>query len=156
MKSAMEYPAVALTGGLGYGLIECLFRGWTHWTMLIAGAVCFCLLYALCSCSRAPRPWLWLAGSILITAVEFVCGMLVNVELGWNVWDYSDHFANLYGQICLLFSLLWFFLSVPLVELCRLLNRLFHPAPLPALPVRHRKSKHTDPARKFSFLHRMS
>ena len=29
-----------------------------------------------------------------------------------NIWDYSDLPFNLMGQICLLFSVFWFFLSI--------------------------------------------
>ena len=93
--------------------------------MLIAGAVCFSLLYAMSNYMNEPRPHLWIMGAAVITAVEFVCGAIVNVRLGWNVWDYSAHFANLYGQICLLFTFFWFLLSIPAVELCKLLGRVF-------------------------------
>ena len=32
-------------------------------------------------------------------------------RLGLNIWDYSNMPLNLWGQICLPFSCLWFFLS---------------------------------------------
>ena len=31
-------------GALGYGLIEILWRGYTHYSMLTAGGICFCFL----------------------------------------------------------------------------------------------------------------
>lgn len=52
-----------------------------------------------------------LLGSVIITLLEFVCGCIVNLLLHWNVWDYSNLPFNILGQICLPFSILWFFIS---------------------------------------------
>ena len=38
---------IFLIGGLGYGLLEILWRGRTHWSMLLTGGVCFIALYKL-------------------------------------------------------------------------------------------------------------
>ena len=51
--------------------------------------------------------------TLLITALEFVTGCLVNLHLGWDVWDYATQPLNLMGQVCIGFSALWFLLSVP-------------------------------------------
>lgn len=48
---------------------------------------------------------------VAITAVEFVAGLIINVWLGMDVWDYSNIVGNLMGQVCLPFTLLWIFLS---------------------------------------------
>ena len=50
-------------------------------------------------------------GSFVVTGIEFVSGCIVNLWLGWNVWDYSNMPLNLLGQICLPFSLLWVLVS---------------------------------------------
>ena len=50
-------------------------------------------------------------GSTIITVLEFITGCIVNLWLGWNVWDYSNLPLNLLGQICLPFSTLWYFIS---------------------------------------------
>ena len=47
----------------------------------------------------------------MITAVEFVFGLVFNVFLGMSVWDYSSVPGNILGQICPLFSVLWCGLS---------------------------------------------
>ena len=52
-----------------------------------------------------------LIGSTIITILEFITGCIVNIWLGWNVWDYSNLPLNLLGQICLPFSILWYFIS---------------------------------------------
>ena len=59
-----------------------------------------------------------LIGAAVITSLEFTVGMIVNVGLGWNVWDYSEKPLNLFGQICPLFSIGWFFLSLPAYYIC--------------------------------------
>lgn len=121
-----EYPAIFAGGGVLYGLIELLFRGRTHWTMLIAGGVCSCILYTI-STKSSEREWKkWIMGGASITAVEFVTGGIVNLHLGWNVWDYSHLPVNLMGQICLLFSVLWVLLCIPAMWLCRACHHAIH------------------------------
>lgn len=50
-------------------------------------------------------------GSFIITAVEFLSGCVINLWLGWDVWDYSNLPFNVLGQVCLPFMALWVFLS---------------------------------------------
>ena len=76
----MEMIAVYVTGGLLYGLIELLWRGWTHWSMLLCGGACFALMYQI-SLSALTFPWKCLLSACVITAVEFVTGCLVNIIL---------------------------------------------------------------------------
>ena len=38
---------VFVLGGSAYGLMEILFRGHTHWTMVITGGACILTLYLL-------------------------------------------------------------------------------------------------------------
>jgi len=111
-------------GGSVYGAIELLFRGFTHWSMLLAGGACFCFMYKISS--MPIRKWQkWVLGAAAITTVEFVAGAIVNIWLHWGVWDYSKHSLNLCGQVCLLFTLLWFLLCIPAMELCEVLRRFF-------------------------------
>ena len=46
-----------------------------------------------------------------ITVTELITGLILNVWLGLNVWNYSGLPFNFMGQICLQFSALWFVLS---------------------------------------------
>ena len=57
-------------------------------------------------------------GSLVITSVEFIVGIAVNLVLRWNVWDYSSLPLNLLGQICLPYCALWFVLCIPIVFVC--------------------------------------
>ncbi len=54
-----------------------------------------------------------LAGSAIITALEFIVGCIVNRGFHMQVWDYSEEKYNVLGQICPLFSVLWFLLCIP-------------------------------------------
>jgi len=38
--------------------------------------------------------------------------VLVNMRLGWGVWDYSEMPGNVLGQICPTFSAIWFVLCL--------------------------------------------
>lgn len=121
----LETLFAGVLGAFLYGGLELLWRGHTHWTMLIAGGVCFAAMYLIAVRTDWPAAGKWLASAAVITAVEFVTGAVVNLRLGWQVWDYSSLPLNLRGQICLLYSSLWFALSIPGTALCGLLRRLF-------------------------------
>ena len=54
-------------------------------------------------------------GSMVITLVELATGIVVNLWLQLQVWDYSDLPMNLWGQICLPFSAAWCFLTIPIL-----------------------------------------
>lgn len=120
----MELLPVFALGSILYGLTEILWRGWTHWTMLLCGGICFTLMY-LVSGSELSLVKKWLLSTCIITTVEFAAGCIVNLRLHWQVWDYSSLPFNLLGQICPRFILMWFALSIPGVALCTLLHRLF-------------------------------
>ncbi len=122
----LELPAVFLTGATLYGCIELLSRGWTHWSMLLAGGICICIMYALANHSRISLWKKWILCAAVITTVEFLCGVIFNIALGWHIWDYSRQPLNLLGQICPMYSLTWLSLSVPGVWLCSRLYRVFH------------------------------
>lgn len=104
-------------GGIAYGLIEVVFRGYTHWTMILLGGIVLVLLNMV----NKSRISMWIKcvlGATVITSLEYSAGMIVNVALGWNVWDYSDKMLNFRGQICPQFSIAWFFLSIPAYWIC--------------------------------------
>ncbi len=126
MKSIRWTPPILLFGfgALCYPLIELAWRGYSHWTMALAGGIVMVILFSV---SRLPLalPLLWLIGALSITAIEFAVGCLVNRWLGWDVWDYSTLPLNLLGQICLPFTGVWFLLSIPAIGLCRLTERFW-------------------------------
>jgi len=112
--SFYKYLFLFLLGGFTYFYIEILFRGYSHFSMIICGglAFIFCgLINQLCTFKISIITQMLLS-SIIITVLEFITGYIVNIQLGWNVWDYSGLPYNLYGQICLAYSFIWMILSL--------------------------------------------
>ncbi len=103
-----------LAGGVGYGLIEILWRGRTHWSMVLAGGISLAAVCAINKKMRAKNIVLRAAaGAMFITAVEFAVGVLVNKLFHMGVWNYENMFGNVMGQICPLYSFFWFLLCLP-------------------------------------------
>lgn len=80
---------------------------------MIAGGLSF-TVFSLISEKLKGIPFLYkcILGSLTVTAIELVFGSVFNLALGLDVWDYSNIPLNLFGQICLLFSVLWGFLCI--------------------------------------------
>ena len=99
------------SGGLAYVGIELLYRGYSHFSMFLAGGTCFLLLGKL-SRTRPRLPLLLrgVMGSLVITSVELLAGLLFNRS--YTVWDYRGTPLNFFGQVCLPFSVLWLPLSL--------------------------------------------
>lgn len=114
MKQYRKEMILGLVGGSIYIGIELLWRGYSHWTMFVLGGVCFVFLGWI----NEVIPWnmpIWkqaVIGTMIITVLEFVTGCIVNLWLGWNVWDYSNVPFNVLGQICLPYILLWIPISL--------------------------------------------
>ena len=115
MKGIAKGTALAVCGGCLYVVLELLWRGRSHWTMFLLGGLCFVLIGLL----NEGIPWempLVLQGvmgsAAIVTPLEFATGCVVNLWLGWGVWDYSDLPFNLAGQISLPSSLLWIVVSI--------------------------------------------
>ena len=109
-----KYASILAVGGAGYYALELMWRGHSHWSMAVCGAICLLAMYEINRLiPHSPLLLRALACAVAITAVEFITGCIVNIWLGWQVWDYHEAPFNLLGQICLLFSFLWFLLSLP-------------------------------------------
>lgn len=122
---------IFLLGGGAYVLVECLWRGYSHFTMFLLGGLCFWLIGRLDRRENIPVAVQACLGAILITALELVTGLIVNRWLGWNVWDYSYLPMNFLGQICLYYFVLWIPLSAAAVFLEDGLRHVLFGAPLP-------------------------
>ena len=115
----LEMLTVFLLGGSAYGAIEVLWRGHTHWTMILTGGVCFALIYLIASRSRDSRLHQYILCAAVVTTVEFLAGIVLNLKLGMDIWDYSQRRFHLLGQICARYTLYWLILSVPACALAR-------------------------------------
>ena len=123
---AYEYGIMFLLGCFISSLLEIAARGYTHWTMTLLGGIVGMLLYRLHG--TAPRHTLLLqalSGAFIITALEMVVGVLDNLVLQWHVWSYREMPWNVYGQICLPFSVLWFLVCIPALGICEVVRKRF-------------------------------
>ena len=113
-RTILKHAVLALIGGCVYFLIELFWRGHSHWTMAVMGGVCFILIGDINEFIPWNMPLILQGGigSVVITAMELFCGVVLNLWLKLDIWDYSTMPFNFLGQICLPFSLLWVALSI--------------------------------------------
>ena len=113
MNKLLKYYTLGTLGGTVYVFLELMWRGYSHWSMFLLGGICFIALGLI----NEVIPWempltaQMFIGCTIITALEFITGCIVNLWLGWDVWDYSDLPYNLLGQISVVSSVGWYFLS---------------------------------------------
>ena len=102
IKNALKMIVLLVIGGTIYFCIEMLWRGHSHWTMALVGGICFIAIGAI----NEYIPWKMsmvqqsLIGACLVTSIEFIAGLILNVWLGLAIWDYSNLPFNIMGQIC--------------------------------------------------------
>lgn len=104
--------------GFLYICLELLYRGHTHISMFFVGGLCGVLI-GLINDNTPDIPLFYqcILGTIIVTLIEFISGCYLNIYLGLGVWDYSHVPFNLLGQVCLPFSIIWMFLSIPVIYL---------------------------------------
>ena len=104
--------------GITYCGIEILYRGRTHISMLFVGGLCAVLIGMINEITPKMNIFLQMfIGAVIVTIIEFISGYIINIILGLNVWDYSNLMFNYKGQISLIFTVIWFFLSAPVIYL---------------------------------------
>lgn len=119
MVKIFKFLILFLAGGNLYYLIEMLWRGYSHFSMFILGGICFILIGLINEYFTFKMP-LWkqqLISAVIVTIMELLAGIILNIWLGLDIWDYSNLRCNLLGQITLQYSILWFFLSLPAIIL---------------------------------------
>ena len=109
MKSLTMWSVGAFT----YGLIEISMRGYTHISMGVLGGICLIIIDIICEKADKIRYMYMkmLICAVIITALEFVTGIIVNVWLELEVWDYSELPLDICGQVCPLYFGIWYILS---------------------------------------------
>ncbi len=107
-------------GSLIYSLTEILYRGYTHFTMVILGGICAVTIHLENKkLKKLPFYGKAILSGITITLLELLTGITVNIVFSLNVWDYSDRAFNFCGQICPLYTFFWMMISIPALLLSR-------------------------------------
>ena len=121
-----EFFAAFFVGAAVYPVIELMWRGYTHYTMALLGGICMLSLHFINmsfeDCNIFLRAVL---GALMISAWELLFGTVLNLLLGLDVWDYSSHRFNLFGQICAPYTFLWFLLCFPAFFVSRYMHIFF-------------------------------
>lgn len=127
------------SGALFYGGFEMIGRGYTHISMGILGGIALCIIHLLNDAQKNSLALLAVNSAVsafFITSCELLTGEILNRGLGMHIWDYNDLPFNFDGQICVLFSMLWFMLSLVGILLDSLIRRkIFHEQIIP-VPVK--------------------
>lgn len=114
LRELIKLTLLFLMGGMIYFAIELAYKGDSHYSMFITGGAAFLLMGGINSYFDRNMPLIkqMLFSAVIITLLEFISGVIVNIWLHLNVWDYSHIPLNLMGQICPRFFFIWFALSL--------------------------------------------
>lgn len=113
---------LACFGGFSYFTLELIYNGDSHWICFVFGSICFEIVGKIRLLNLNILLKCLLCG-LFITVFEFFMGVIFNLILNWNIWNYSMFFLNISGQICLYFSLIWILLSFPAIKLHQVLSQ---------------------------------
>lgn len=133
LNTILKYLVLFLIGGIAYYFIEIAYRGYSHFSMIIVGGLCFILIGSINEFSTKNIPLLlqMLISVVLIDIVELFSGIIINKILLLNVWDYSQLRFNFLGQISLNSSIAWFFLSLAAIYIDDLLRYKIYKEKMP-------------------------
>ena len=92
-----KFLTLFTVGGSLYFIIEFLFKtfisgGMIHWSMFLLGGLCFVLIGEI----NEVIPWEMsiikqgAIGAAIVTSLEFVFGVILNLVLKLGIWDYSN------------------------------------------------------------------
>ena len=117
LKKFFKYLFLFLFGGAAYISIEILYRGYSHWLMFIIGGLAFLMVGMLNEVFKweTPIEIQSIIGGGIITGIEFITGLIANIQFNMGIWDYSNLPLNVMGQICLPFTFIWILLSTVII-----------------------------------------
>ena len=127
MKKFIGKLGLFLSCGFIYCMIEILFRGWSHWSMFVLtgflGVLCVDSINNTLSfdCDYIVQI---LISTILCTIGEGISGIILNVWLQLNVWDYSKMTFGtfFFGQCNVLFCFAWMLIISIIIFYCDAYN----------------------------------
>jgi len=119
MKKLFKYTILLIYGGVIYYFIELIYRGYSHYTMILVGGFCFICIGLLNEFYAYKMPLIkqMIISSVIVTAIEFIAGIILNIWLKLDIWNYGNLKFNLLGQISLRTSVIWFLLTLPAIYL---------------------------------------
>ena len=127
MKKFIGKLGLFLSCGFIYCMIEILFRDWSHWSMFVLtgflGVFCVDSINNTLSfdCDYIVQI---LISTILCTIGEGISGIILNVWLQLNVWDYSKMTFGtfFFGQCNVLFCFAWMLIISIIIFYCDAYN----------------------------------
>ena len=127
MKKFIGKLGLFLSCGFIYCMIEILFSGWSHWSMFVLtgflGVFCVDSINNTLSfdCDYIVQI---LISTILCTIGEGISGIILNVWLQLNVWDYSKMTFGtfFFGQCNVLFCFAWMLIISIIIFYCDAYN----------------------------------
>ena len=127
MKKIIGKLGLFLSCGFIYCMIEILFRGWSHWSMFVLagflGVFCIDSINNVLSfdCDYIVQI---LISTILCTIGEGISGIILNIWLQLNVWDYSKMTFGtfFFGQCNVLFCFAWMLIISIIIFYCDAYN----------------------------------
>lgn len=113
LRRCLKLSTVFVSGGLAYGTVEVLCRGFTYISMGIIGGISMLIVHLLDDERRKGLSLLsvMLISAFFITSIELLTGEILNRTLRLHIWSYAAVPLNFDGQICLLYSAVWFAIS---------------------------------------------
>ena len=94
--------------------------------MVIAGGLAFVMFSVVSQYLDGRSIFLKAAVCALgVTAIEFIFGVIFNLWLKMDVWDYSYMPFHILGQICPTFTLIWAGLAIAFLPFADALNKDF-------------------------------
>ncbi len=112
-ETKIRYLAFFFLGAALYPCIELIWRGRTHLSMAILGGLAtISIVWVDGVLKKGLFLQKALISAVIITQLEFIFGVILNLHLKLGVWDYRNQAFHLAGQICPLFSFYWFLLAL--------------------------------------------
>lgn len=117
MSKVLKVLTIWFLMGMVYFVIEGIWRipkgGDANVVMLPIGGLCGLLIGSINQIPKFYNMSVFkqsLIGTGIVLVIEYTAGYILNIKMGLDIWDYSDMFFNINGQICLEFGLLWILL----------------------------------------------
>lgn len=117
LKNMVKYILLFTFSGYIYVCLELLFRGRSDITMMFCASICVIPMIILNNYFTYEIDILFqlIISALFATIIEFIFGCIFNYD--YHIWDYRNMPFNLYGMICLPFSLLWMVIGMIVIPL---------------------------------------